>query len=737
MKTRNETALYATNLSGSRPIILTATLALSLLGGADQFHTESAIKDSTTPVRLKEQVPGHSLIQAVRMARYAVEAVEVEPATARGGGCYAGNPAHALRCWFRADGLELQPAGTKQWKLNLRLHGYGRGALTMAAVGEVCARQNRVELSRANGAVLEWYENKAAGLEQGFTVRRAPPGQGPLRLLLETAGDLRPELDPASENTAVEFVAANGRATLHYSGLRVWDAAQRELAAHIELEGRQLVLVVNDRDAAYPVTIDPLITSQEAQLTADDGEASDYFGHSVSLSTDGNTALVGAYGDDTLAGVDAGSAYVFVRSDSGWSQQAKLIAADAAAGDLFGCSVSLSGDGSRALVGAYGDATTAGTAAGSAYVFVRSGTSWSQQLKLTSSDAAAYDYFGISVSLSRDGNTALAGAYGDNSGAGSAYVFLANGSNWTQQGKLAASDPANLDRFGGSVSLSADGNTALVGAANDDTPAGTDAGSAYVFVRSGTTWSQQVKLTADNAAALAGFGISVSLSSDGNTALVGAANATTPAGAGAGSVYVFVRSGTSWSQQAQLAAGGATGGDLFGCSVSLGNDGNRALAGAYGDDMTAGGNVGSAYVFARSGTNWSQQVQLMADDGTAQDNFGWSVALSGNGNTALVGARKDDTPAGTDAGSAYVLRLTTPPEGYNRLVAEALEDGAVRLTYLGLPGTNYALDLTFDLTPYVVWEPQATNPAGPSGYVILTNTPDPTMNHFWQMRSVP
>jgi hypothetical protein len=413
--------------------------------------------------------------------------------------------------------------------------------------------------------MLEWYENQPAGLEQGYAVLRAPQGDGSLRLILEVEGDLRPELE--SGNTAVKFAAADGQATLRYSGLKAWDAAQRELAAHLEVQGRQLALVVNDRDAAYPVTIDPLITWQEAQLMAGDGSPEDFFGYSVSLSNDGQTALVGSHFDDTLTRADAGSAFVFVRNGSSWSLQAKLTASDAGASDLFGCSVSLNGDGNTALVGAFRDDTTGGTDAGSAYVFVRNGSTWSEQAKLTASDGAATNLFGNSVSLSSDGNTALIGSYQYDSpgkvNVGSAYVFVREGTSWSQQTQLTAADGIANDYFGCSVSLSGDGNFALAGTYQDDQPGAANAGSAYVFVRSGSSWSQQTRLTASDGAADDYFGFAVSLNSDGTTALVGAQRDSTTVAIITGSAYVFVRSGTSWSEQTKLiAADGVTYGNL-------------------------------------------------------------------------------------------------------------------------------------------------------------------------------
>ncbi|HEX9713604.1 MAG TPA: FG-GAP repeat protein [Actinomycetota bacterium] len=331
------------------------------------------------------------------------------------------------------------------------------------------------------------------------------------------------------------------------------------------------------------------------------------------------------------------------------TQQAKLTAADGATNNLFGSSVSVSGD--TALIGAYND-DDKGASSGSAYVFTRSGGAWTQQAKLTASDGTVGDFFGVSVSVS--GDTALIGAYGDDdngSSSGSAYVFTRSGSTWTQQAKLTAADGAANDVFG--VSVSVDGDTALIGAYFDDDH-GTDSGSAYVFTRSGSTWTQQAKLTAADGAAFDFFGHSVSVSGD--TALVGAYG-DDDQGLDSGSAYVFTRSGGTWTQEAKLTAPDGAANDRSGISVSLRED--TALVGAYLDD-DHGTDSGSAYVFARSGSTWTQETKLTASDGAAGDQFGWSVSVEGD--TALVGAYFDDDH-GSSSGSAYVFNLdTTPPD---------------------------------------------------------------------------
>jgi len=383
------------------------------------------------------------------------------------------------------------------------------------------------------------------------------------------------------------------------------------------------------------------------KLLAPDAAAADFFGFSLSVS--GDTAVIGAAGDTHAGGRAAGSAYVFVRSGEAWTQQAKLTASDAAAKDWFGVSVSVSGD--TAVIGAYHDDHAGKTDAGSAYVFVRSGEVWTQEAKLTAPDAAAPDLFGASVSVS--GDTAVIGAYQDShtdgTAVGSAYVFVRSGGVWTQQAKLTASDAVAADYFGGSVSIS--GDTAVIGASGYDHADGTDAGSAYVFVRSGGVWTEQAKLTASDAAGSNWLGQSVSVSGD--TATIGAPADDHVVGANAGSVYVFVRSGGVWTQQAKLTASDAAAYDWFGHSVSV--SGDTATIGAWWDNHAGGTGAGSAYMFVRSGGVWTQQAKLTASDAAAHDYFGYSVSVSGD--TAVIGAYGDDHAGGTNAGSAYVFDL--------------------------------------------------------------------------------
>ena len=374
------------------------------------------------------------------------------------------------------------------------------------------------------------------------------------------------------------------------------------------------------------------VKGQEVKLTPSDRDESVEFGVSVSLSGDGQTALVGDPESDESV-TNSGSAYVFIRSGSEWTEMTKLKASDPKEEVGFGASVSLSGDGQTALVGAPGYESS--SRPGSAYAFTRDGDEWTEVAKLTASDAEVDVAFGF-VSLSDDGQTALVGAPSDEGGSspGDAYVFVRSGSGWTEMAKLTAPD-VGADVAFGYVSLSGDGRTALIGAFDVE-----DSG-AYVFARSESGWEQTAKLTPSDSD-LFDVGILASLSDDGQTALVGVSS---------GSAYVFTRSGSDWTEMAKLTPPNGAVTDDF-TPVSLSGDGQTAIIGTVIDDDDI--DSGSAYVFKRSGSGWTEAVKLSPSDGGASDDFGFSVSLSDDGQTALVGAIYND-----EKGSAYIYELST------------------------------------------------------------------------------
>lgn len=407
--------------------------------------------------------------------------------------------------------------------------------------------------------------------------------------------------------------------------------------------------------------------SQQAYVKASNTGASDNFGHSLALSADGSTLAVGSVDEDSAAtgiggnqadetAADAGAVYVFARSGSAWSQQAYVKASNTGAGDSFGYSVALSGDGNTLAVGAYfedsnatgidGDQGNNSTAnAGAAYVFTRTGSAWSQQAYVKASNPDSGDHFGYSIALSADGNTLAVGADTENGGAagingnqadntqtdaGAVYLFVRNGAAWSQQAYVKASNPGNGDLFGSSLALSSNGDTLAVGAREEDSAAtgidgnqadnaASNSGAAYLFVRSGVSWSQQAYVKASNTGADDLFGFCLSLSADGNRLAVGAygedsqasgigGNQADETAASAGALYLFTRVGVAWSQHSYLKQSQTGAGDSLGFSISLSADGSALASGADFEDSNATGvggdpsndsssNSGAAYLY--------------------------------------------------------------------------------------------------------------------------------------------
>jgi len=395
------------------------------------------------------------------------------------------------------------------------------------------------------------------------------------------------------------------------------------------------------RSIAFLVLAGSAAAQQLSVLHAGDTQTRTHFGECVAAVPG---TIVAGSSRHTISGQTRGSAYVFAGSGSSWTQQAELTASDGQAKDFFGCSVGVSG--STVVVGAYGDDLVDGSNAdeGSAYVFVRSGTTWSQQAKLTASDAAGADFFGQKVAVS--GDTAAvaapnANALGADSGA--VYVFVRSGTTWSQQAKITPADGTVNDAFGHSLAL--EGDTLVVGA-DQHTGAAPNSGVAYVFARSGTTWSQQGELAASDAAANDAFGKSVSLS--GGMVVVGASQRS-DAGAASGAAYLFGRAGVTWSQRAKLTAGDASPLANFGQSVAISH--GVVLVGASGDNGI-GTASGSAYVFLRQDSVWVQTQKVGVSAPAKGDFFGASVAALELTFVLGIPAR-DDTNVDSGAVAVY------------------------------------------------------------------------------------
>jgi hypothetical protein len=456
----------------------------------------------------------------------------------------AHNAAHELTAVFTAAGPRIA-AGPSTVTLAMAAYGRSdrRGAIAMSRWR---ADGSRIERSSVGDAppVPEWYVNGPLGLEQGFSIERAPDGHGhvTIELAIDAAWDVRADAD----DSRLRLHNRNAGVTLGYSGLHAVDARHRPLPARLTGTGQRIAISVDAEGATYPISIDPFV--HQETLTPFDGAENDAFGAAVAMS--GDTIVVGSPNQQERRG----AAYVFIRRNDTWSLQAKLTPNDPSPDDRFGASVAISGD--TVLVGAPIDDVDGLSNRGSAYAFVRSGTVWSQQAKLVAEDGDAFDFLGAAVAI--DTNTAAIGAPGENedvtgsprlNDSGAVYVFTRSGSSWTLQQKIEDAVPSASARFGGDISLSGD---ALLAGADGETIGGAPAqGSASVFVRSGTTWSLQQKLVPSAPAPNGLFGQAVALS--GSRILIGAPSfASGGQRLAPGSVYVFERSGSTWSIRLQI-----------------------------------------------------------------------------------------------------------------------------------------------------------------------------------------
>jgi hypothetical protein len=418
------------------------------------------------------------------------------------------------------------------------------------------------------------------------------------------------------------------------------------LGGSVDLDGDTVVFGArgedgfgNNRGAAYVYVQVGTVWKEEGKLI---GASADSEGFGAAVALYENTLVVGEPRSDDN-GFDSGVAYVFTRSGGVWTPQQELEPNDPQVQQFFGISVAAGKD--VVLVGAYFDSQAA-LGSGSTYFFTRSGTTWSQDQKVEnpSTRSSGPQGFGLSVAIS--GDTAIVGASLDEDlgdAAGAAYVFVESGNAWTLQAKLTADNGAPLEYFGDDVDL--DGDVAVVGADLDDDK-GDEAGSAFVFRRSGQTWKQEAQLFSPVASSGDRFGDSVAI--DGKTIVVGAPQ-TDSAGSNSGSAFVFVESGGVWNDEATLEANDADADDNFGGRVAL--DGDTAIVGAFGND-DAGGSSGSAYIFTRSGSTWNQEAKLTANDAAQNDFFGSAVDVWRD--LAVVGARGNDD-GGSSSGSAYVF----------------------------------------------------------------------------------
>jgi hypothetical protein len=635
----------------------------------------------------------------------------------------ANNPAHSLQTVFSEEGLKLN--GT--W--SLALSGIGYQGQPLQQLGTTVAPQatgaNRIEYQRQAGLV-EWYVNGPLGLEQGFTISQSLPRQpeeGWLELGISLQGATA---RPTRQGDWVTINPDKGP-VLRYGQLYAYDADGVALPSRLEItsDGKGLRLLTDVKNAHFPVTVDPFI--QEQLLTASNGATNNIFGFSVALNNTGDIALVGAY----RANSDHGAAYVFSRNGAVWSQQQVLSDTTTAGSDNFGFSVALNSAGDVALIGAQNKTETV-LAQGAAYVFTRNGSVWSQQQVLSDTvTGGSFDFFGDSVALNSAGDVALIGALNKtingNPHQGAAYIFNRSGGVWSQQQVLSDTTTVTFgDVFGNSVVLNTAGDTAFIGAPGKTIGSNSNQGAVYVFNRSGAVWNKQQVITDTTGIADDHLGVSIALNGTGDTLLIGANGKTVPGNTSRGAVFVFNRSGVTWSQQ-QILSDNTNGtiNDNFGNSVALNSTGDIALIGA--SNKTVVTDQGAVYLFIRSGGVWSKQQVFSDTNGASGDYFGISVALSGAGDTAFIGDGYKKIGANTAQGAVFVFQssivsLTNAPnpsvvgqsvtftatvspvaatgtvtftEGANILGTSTLSNGIATFSTNGLPIGSHVISSTY------------------------------------------
>jgi hypothetical protein len=374
----------------------------------------------------------------------------------------------------------------------------------------------------------------------------------------------------------------------------------------------------------------------QMKLSPSDANAGDKFG--VSVAIDGNLAVIGAYECDINNDANAGAAYVYEHTGSTWLERQKLTASDSYAGAQFGWSVAIEAE--TIVVGSNRANNT-----GAAYIFTRSAGEWSQQAKLTAPDAAPNDYFGYSVAVS--GNTVVIGACKDDDLTGSAYVFVWNGSTWAFEQKLTASD-ANY--FGNSVAI--DTNTILIGSYCSSPFDIDSAGSVYYFTRTAGVWSQQAILTASDPHSYDYFGCSVAL--DANIAVIGAYECDYRDNDNAGAAYIFTKSASGWAQEQKLIdTDDPCWGEDFGRSVAI--EGSAIFVGCP-NYRVDGNKTGSVFEFVKTGQSWTENKLFTAADSNDDDNFGCSAGVSGR--NLIIGAQFNSCK-GLHSGAAYAFNTTS------------------------------------------------------------------------------
>jgi hypothetical protein len=590
--------------------------------------------------------------------------------SSRIGNLEAENQQQDLSAVFNTDSIHIR---TGEAEFGLATLGYGYGDDLQKVRSSVPAvDQNRVEYR--HGSLTEWYVNGPLGLEQGFNLAEPPARRNgkPLTIALAVSGDL--EAVPDADGEGVTLKDRKGAERLRYAGLSSYDATGKQLRTWMEVQHGQLQLKVDDASAVYPVLVDPWVAS--AKLTASNGTKYAYFGNSVSVSTNGKIVAIGAFQTTVGSNYEQGEVYVFVEPSAGWkttnAPTADLTYSGGAAGDSFGTSVAISGDGTTVVVGAPG----ANSGQGAVYVYVA--TTWqttgTPNNVLTASDGQPGDSLGTSVAYTN--GAAVAGAdtatVGSNQYEGAAYVFVEPNGGWTgggtlnQSAKLVAASGQEYELFGYSVAIV--NNTIAVGAIQWSSPTQEQCGEAYVFIEPTNGWAGTLNENADlqvsGGLSEDNFGSAIVVSQTTAAIVVGAEGANVQGNAEQGAVYVFAKPSGGWSgvinQKAELTAKDGDQEDFFGTSVAINAGGSIIMVGSpLAPDTLNGPGPGKVYLYSEPKTGWVTTSQYTGEykvaGGKGGTAFGISVGI--NSDTFVSGAFGTKVGNNVYQGEAYIWAL--------------------------------------------------------------------------------